>query len=663
MSRDVRLLFVLSRFQNAFFHELAVLLIDEIEAVGGRAELITGGIIRPDADDVYVLLPPHEYMALEGDEWTHVPALLERTLFVTAEQPGSSFFHGNLAHAARAGGVFDFSPLSVRVYHQRGVRAHHLPFGYARSWDRVQRAPLERPISALFMGCASRRRLKILASMRPLLSEPDARLLISTNSKPNHEQSNNFVTGEAKRDLLGATKVLLNIHQSDEPYFEWLRVTEAAMCGAVVVTEPSVGTGIFEAGEHLLLATGESMGHVTAALLEDTALQERLRKAAYERVRAMPLAHSAEQLLDAAAALRQRPVPDRVPPPTRRTPLAHPPPDFEREDGHDDVGVLRQAARETRLDLIDLRRRLARLDRITTHGGPPPLVEMSAETPARRSRHATPPVTVITALYNHREFVTDALDSVCASTIEGVEVIVVDDGSTDGSGAVVADWLRRHPHVPGLLLSHPVNRGLPAARNAALAMVRAPLTFVLDADNEVLPHGFELLTRALDGDPSATFAYGLLERFDEYGPTSVIGHDGWDPAQLRYGNYIDAMALIRTAELRRLGGYTTDRRLYGWEDFDLWCRIAEEAGHAAHVQTIVGRYRASVTSMLAVSNVSHVPAWSALRERCPTIFARSPSLESVDPAAPLAARLRLRSTEKLSDLSAAGVHGRCGGSL
>lgn len=655
MPGEPRLVFVVSPFQNAFFHELADVLVDEIQAVGGTATVITTGPLESDGNDVYVLLPPHEYMALEGDAWATEPHLLERTLFVTAEQPGSHFFHGNLAHAARAGGVFDFSPLSVRVYRQRGVKAETLPFGYARSWDRMAAAPVERPIDVGFMGCATDRRLRILAGMSWLLQQPGTNLLISDNSKPNHADSGSFLTGTRKRDTLASTKVLLNIHQTDEPYFEWLRVTEAALCGTVVVTEPSVGTGIFEPGEHLLVATVESLPHVTRALLDDASLQERLRKAAYERLKEVPAARSAEMLIERASVLLGRPVPRRVATPERTEPLGRPLPEYEQLDLFSDLSVLRQVARETRLDVTDLRRRLQRLDyTLTHHNQAPPLVQLSDETPTRRSGLSRPAISVIMAMYNHSEYVEAALDSVVAGTLRDVEIVVVDDGSTDGSGNVIARWLKAHPGVSGTLLTHPVNRGLPSARNSALAFARAPFTFVLDADNEVLPGGFELLRNALDADPSADFAYGVLERFDEHGPATLMGYQDWDTEFLRYINYIDAMALIRTDRLRALGGYTTDRRLYGWEDYDLWCRIAEAGGHPVHVKAVVARYRGSATSMLAMTNSSRVAAWQALQEHCPRLFTKLRPASDDDPLAPLAARLRRRYELSASGLGDAG---------
>ena len=68
-------------------------------------------------------------------------------------------------------------------------------------------------------------------------------------------------------------------------------------------------------------------------------------------------------------------------------------------------------------------------------------------------------------------------------------------------------------------------------------------------------------------------------------------------ARLAGGNYIDAMALLRTARLRAVGGYTR-MSVAGWEDYDLWCRLAERGWRGLRVPEILARYRTHGASML-----------------------------------------------------------------
>jgi hypothetical protein len=150
---------------------------------------------------------------------------------------------------------------------------------------------------------------------------------------------------------------------------------------------------------------------------------------------------------------------------------------------------------------------------------------------------------------------------------------------------------------------------------------RGELAFILDADNEVYPHCLGRLVSALDADPGAVFAYGMADRFDSAGPVGLLSVGAWEPERLRAGNYIDAMAMIRRSALRELGGYTTDGRLHGWEDYDLWCSFADREWRGVAVREVLGRYRISPGSMLgAVTSLSATDAYISLIDRHPDLM-------------------------------------------
>ena len=118
----------------------------------------------------------------------------------------------------------------------------------------------------------------------------------------------------------------------------------------------------------------------------------------------------------------------------------------------------------------------------------------------------------------------------------------------------------------------------------------------------------------------------LMERLVLYASTiafqwlavAVVSWRVWDPTRLRYGNYIDAMAMIRRDAIINVGGYSLDDRLQlGWEDFDLWCSFADRGWHGVQIPEILCRYRTGVYSMLAVTDIDAQAAWSALVERHP----------------------------------------------
>ena len=162
-------------------------------------------------------------------------------------------------------------------------------------------------------------------------------------------------------------------------------------------------------------------------------------------------------------------------------------------------------------------------------------------------------------VFDYENEIEGALDSVTASEFEPLELVIVDDSSRDGSRDRVRSWVESHPDVAARLVVHPANRGLPSARNTALAHARGELVFILDADNRVLPHALGRLAEALDSDPGAALAYGLAARVDDAGRAlGLMNLHPWEPERLRVTNYIDAMAMIRADVLRRLGGYATE---------------------------------------------------------------------------------------------------------
>jgi hypothetical protein len=233
---------------------------------------------------------------------------------------------------------------------------------------------------------------------------------------------------------------------------------------------------------------------------------------------------------------------------------------------------------------------------------------------------AAPTVSVVVPVYNHAGSVRDALDSLLRSTRRDWEVVVIDDGSTDGSGEAVQAWIAEHPERRALLLQHEVNRGLPHARNTGIAYSRAGLLLMLDSDNVLRPFAIARLAEALERDHEASFAYGILDKFSDDGPEGLLSFYDWDPERLREGNYIDALALIRRAALDAMGGYTGDPRLFGWEDYDLWARLAEAGHHGAFVPEIIARYRVGHSSMISMTNLSTTDAFTALADHAPELM-------------------------------------------
>ena len=320
---DPRLVVVLSPYQNAFFPELAEVLVDELTGAG-VANLVTTepGQHRVEPDDVFVLLPPHEYIGLEGTDFVDDPLVAGRTIGISAEQPHQRFFERNAEYGARLGAVLDFSPLAVEAYRRAGVSAEHLQFGYTSRWDRHRPGQVSSgPPRVLYLGNKRSRRLRVLAEAAEVLSRRGTRLLVSDNDVPNRSTTPTFVAGEDKRDLLASTRLLINIHQGDEPYFEWLRFAEAAHCGTPVLSERSAHTAPFVAGEDFAEFVDGQLGAAIERLVDDDARLTSLVESAYDRLRAHPLSNSVDVLVHAARQVLANRPPASLPARTRSVAL------------------------------------------------------------------------------------------------------------------------------------------------------------------------------------------------------------------------------------------------------------------------------------------------------------------------------------------------------
>ena len=204
-------------------------------------------------------------------------------------------------------------------------------------------------------------------------------------------------------------------------------------------------------------------------------------------------------------------------------------------------------------------------------------------------------VTVVIPLHNYEAYVTEALDSVKAQTVEKLDLVIVDDASTDNSLNVALSWVERETARFNRIqvYRNTANFGLARTRNVGFDAAETPFVVPLDADNRLLP---EFCSRMLDATRGslAAFAYPRIQCFGMF--DHVIGTDAFSPLRFASGNYIDAMALIAKWAWAAAGGYAHIE--YGWEDYDFWCSFVENGLWGTHVPEILAEYRMHGSSML-----------------------------------------------------------------
>jgi glycosyltransferase involved in cell wall biosynthesis len=255
---------------------------------------------------------------------------------------------------------------------------------------------------------------------------------------------------------------------------------------------------------------------------------------------------------------------------------------------------------------------------------------------------SAPAVSVAISVYNGERFLQQALDSILAQTFEDFEVVVVDDGSTDATPAILHDLSRRDERIQ---VHRHENRGLARAINRAVALARAPIIARLDADDVALPTRLEHQVVFLAENPAVALVGGAAVFIDERGKVFAEARYPTENAEIRLAfehttPFVHSAATFRRTAFETVGGYRA--AFVDAEDLDLWLRLSEQ--HVvANLPEAVVQYRlhgdqASVRNLeqQAVSALAARTAWRARAHGGPDPFA---DVQRLDEAALAAAGL------------------------
>lgn len=193
--------------------------------------------------------------------------------------------------------------------------------------------------------------------------------------------------------------------------------------------------------------------------------------------------------------------------------------------------------------------------------------------------------------FNHGEFLPEAVASVTSLRRDDVELIVVDDGSTDEGTRKEMDELT----AQGIKVLRQQNRGLAAARNAGILASQGQYILPLDADNRLRPAYIDHAVRILEADPQVGVVYGDAEYFGACAGRWNVGP--FDLNKLLHWNYIDACAVHRRVIWEQNSGYDGSMPAQGFEDWDFWLGALEHGWQFAYVPEILFDYRVARQSM------------------------------------------------------------------
>jgi glycosyltransferase involved in cell wall biosynthesis len=206
-------------------------------------------------------------------------------------------------------------------------------------------------------------------------------------------------------------------------------------------------------------------------------------------------------------------------------------------------------------------------------------------------------------MYNAERTVGTTLESVCSQTYPNLDIVVVDDGSTDRSPAIVAERARRDPRIR---LLRQENGGVAAARNFGAASTEARFLAFVDADDLWAPSKIARQLRVLqEAGPAAGLAYCWFAQIDGesrvYSLHSQPLAEGMVLQRMCRNNFIGngSSMMLRRAAFDMAGGFDASlraRNAQGCEDMLIALRIAEQFEFRVLPQYLVG-YRRTATNM------------------------------------------------------------------
>lgn len=222
---------------------------------------------------------------------------------------------------------------------------------------------------------------------------------------------------------------------------------------------------------------------------------------------------------------------------------------------------------------------------------------------------SSPTISVVMSVFNGESFLPEAVESILAQTFGDFEFIIIDDGSTDTTPQILAEYVK---HDDRIRVFSQQKRGLVESLNRGIELSRAGYVARMDADDVSLPHRLQKQIDFLQRHPEVGLLSGAYEQIDAtgtiLGTISVPLADSEIRAAMMMANQICHPAVLMKKEVARAAGGYRSEPLHA-EDYDLWLRMAERT-QLANLSDVILRYRVHL-GQVSVANLTH-QVWSAL---------------------------------------------------
>lgn len=217
-------------------------------------------------------------------------------------------------------------------------------------------------------------------------------------------------------------------------------------------------------------------------------------------------------------------------------------------------------------------------------------------------------ISIVIPLYNQQEYVADAIESALEQKGD-VEVIVVNDGSTDHSG----DVARQYP----VKYIKQKNRGLATARNVGIAFSKGDYVLPLDADDILLENCTEQVLKAIEEHRSDVIAPSFRMFGVNQGNIFLTSIPSIE--EFKQANRLPYFSAFKRTLWEEVGGYNPNMK-WGYEDWNFWLDVFKRHHSLCLLQEILVLYRTKEHSMIHDANAHASELWAQMRANHPDLW-------------------------------------------
>ena len=236
-----------------------------------------------------------------------------------------------------------------------------------------------------------------------------------------------------------------------------------------------------------------------------------------------------------------------------------------------------------------------------------------------------PLVSVFVITYNQVDFVRETIESVLCQDYGNIEIVIADDGSTDGTAEIINEYAEKYPNIIVAITGGP-NLGITGNSNRALSYCNGLYIAFLGGDDVFLPGKIRRQVEWLEGDPNRVLCYHDMEAFDSvtretlyYMSQRTRFHDGSVVNLIRHGNYIGGTTvMIRSPQNAKVG---FDPRVPVASDWLFWVDVVKvQGGVIGHIEGVYAKYRIHSRNVTKVSDhflIDNLTTLQIIREKYP----------------------------------------------